>query len=63
MSQRADVTAGDVMMNCSCDGGNGSCSVTSTDGKTSTVTKETAILYRILRLSERNHFRRVARRP
>jgi hypothetical protein len=26
---------GSVMMNCSCDGGNGSCSVTSTDGKTS----------------------------
>lgn len=26
---------GDVMMNCSCVGGNGSCSVTSTDGKTS----------------------------
>jgi hypothetical protein len=30
---------GNVMMNCSCDGGNGSCSVTSTDGKTSTCHK------------------------
>lgn len=30
---------GDVMMNCSCDDGNGSCSVTSTDGKTSTCHK------------------------
>lgn len=31
---------GNVMMNCSCDGGNGSCSVTSTDGKTSACHKE-----------------------
>lgn len=31
--------AGNAMMNCSCDGGNGSCSVTSTDGKTSTCHK------------------------
>jgi len=30
---------GNVMMNCSCEGGNGSCSVTSTDGKTSTCHK------------------------
>ena len=30
---------GDVMMTCSCDSGNGSCSVTSTDGKTSTCHK------------------------
>jgi len=30
---------GNAMMNCSCDGGNGSCSVTSTDGKTSTCHK------------------------
>jgi hypothetical protein len=30
---------GNVMMNCSCDGGTGSCSVTSTDGKTSTCHK------------------------
>ena len=30
---------GNVMMNCSCQGGNGSCSVTSTDGKTSTCHK------------------------
>jgi hypothetical protein len=31
--------SGNAMMNCSCDGGNGSCSVTSTDGKTSTCHK------------------------
>lgn len=30
---------GSVMMNCSCEGGNGSCSVTSTDGMTSTCHK------------------------
>jgi len=30
---------GNVRMNCSCEGGNGSCSVTSTDGKTSTCHK------------------------
>jgi hypothetical protein len=30
---------GNAMMNCSCDGGNGSCSVTSIDGKTSTCHK------------------------
>ena len=30
---------GNVMMNCSCQGGSGSCSVTSTDGKTSTCHK------------------------
>jgi hypothetical protein len=30
---------GNVMMNCSCDGGEGNCSVTSTDGKTSTCHK------------------------
>jgi hypothetical protein len=30
---------GNVMMNCSCEGGSGSCSVTSTDGKTSTCHK------------------------
>jgi hypothetical protein len=30
---------GNVMMNCSCAGGSGSCSVTSTDGKTSTCHK------------------------
>ena len=30
---------GDVRMNCSCEGGNGSCSISSTDGKTSTCHK------------------------
>ena len=31
--------SGNAMMTCSCEGGNGSCSVTSTDGKTSTCHK------------------------
>lgn len=40
-SESAALTSesGNVMMNCSCDGGKGSCSVTSTDGKTSTCHK------------------------